>query len=316
MRGARVGGLRGMALGRRGRRTANVGGSPPAVHAPAHIHPEAMEQTIDIRPLTSRADLLACVELQRETWGQAFSELVPPAILLVSQRIGGVTAGAFDEGGRLQGFVFGMTGWEDGRPVHWSDMLAVRPERRNGGLGTRLKLYQRERLLPLGVETVYWTFDPLESKNAYVNFSRLGIVAGEYQPNLYGEDTDSPLHSGIGTDRLVAVWPIASERVRRRLDGSAPAPLAEDVADLPLVNPVSLEGGLPRCAEPILHIDAPAVRIAIPADIQAVKSADRGLARAWRMCTRAAFTTYLGRGMETRELVREDGWSAYVLERD
>lgn len=275
-----------------------------------------MEQPFVIRPLTSREDLRACVALQRETWGQAFSEVVPPAILLVSQRIGGVTAGAFDAEGRLQGFVFGMTGWEEGRPVHWSDMLAVRPEQRNRGLGARLKLHQRDCLLPLGVEKVYWTFDPLESKNAYVNFARLGIVAREYKPNLYGEDTDSPLHAGIGTDRLVAIWPIASDRVRRRLERDGAPPAAGEVAHAPLVNPVTEQDGLARCAAPRLDVDQPTIRIAIPADIQRIKAANPELARAWRACTREAFVTYLERGYEVRELVREASWSSYVLERE
>lgn len=274
-----------------------------------------MERDLEIRPLTSPADLRACVELQKQTWGQTFSELVPPAILLVSQRIGGVTAGAFDQSGRLCGFVFGMTGWEEGRPVHWSDMLAVRPEQRNQGLGTRLKLYQRERLLTIGVETVYWTFDPLESKNAYINFSRLGIVARKYEPNLYGEDTDSPLHAGIGTDRLVALWPIASDRVRRRLRGENPPPRPDEVSGAAVVNPVTEQGGLPRCAEPRLDLEGRFIRIAIPGDIQAVKAADIEQARRWRACTRVAFTAYIERGYEVRELSREGAWSAYLLER-
>ena len=71
--------------------------------------PTASRQ-ITIRDLVSLADYEACVALQRDTWGQEFSESVPTAILSVSQKIGGVTAGAFDDTGRLVGFVFGMTG--------------------------------------------------------------------------------------------------------------------------------------------------------------------------------------------------------------
>ncbi|HUH12769.1 MAG TPA: hypothetical protein VMK65_06645 [Longimicrobiales bacterium] len=268
---------------------------------------------LDIRPLTSQEDLRACVALQRETWGQDFSELVPPAILLVSQRIGGVTAGAFDAAGQLTGFVFGMTGWEHGRPIHWSDMLAVRPEARDRGVGTLLKRYQRERLLPLGVESVYWTFEPLESKNAYVNFAHLGIVAREYSPNLYGE-TDSPLHAGLGTDRLVALWPIASERVSRRLAGER-APAAVAYADAPLAIPVWVEDDLPRCGEPRLDLQAVRLRLPVPADIQMLKRRDATLALGWRASTRAAFLHYLKAGYEVCELIREGAWSSYVLER-
>ncbi|NIP80133.1 MAG: GCN5 family acetyltransferase, partial [Gemmatimonadetes bacterium] len=79
------------------------------------------------------------------------------------------------------------------------------------------KAHQRELLLDRGVETVHWTFDPLEARNAHLNLRRLGAVVREYRRNVYGPSS-SPLHAGIGTDRLVAEWPIASDRVARRLD--------------------------------------------------------------------------------------------------
>ncbi|GIS80100.1 MAG: hypothetical protein CM1200mP14_16660 [Gammaproteobacteria bacterium] len=34
--------------------------------------------------------------------------------------------------------------------MHWSDMLAVTEHARDSGLGTRLKVYQREQVLALG----------------------------------------------------------------------------------------------------------------------------------------------------------------------
>lgn len=49
------------------------------------------------------------------------SERVAVAILKVSQRLGGVAAGAYDVEGGLAEFVFGMTGVQDGEIVHWSE---------------------------------------------------------------------------------------------------------------------------------------------------------------------------------------------------
>ncbi|MGI8547904.1 MAG: hypothetical protein ACR2M1_11310 [Gemmatimonadaceae bacterium] len=124
---------------------------------------------LTFRHVATLSEYEACVALQRETWGRGFTEVVPATILRVSQYVGGITAGAFDAEDRLVGFVFGITGVRDGRLVHWSDLLAVRPEVRDCGVGYRLKLFQREALLAGGISTMFWTYDPLVAKNAYFN---------------------------------------------------------------------------------------------------------------------------------------------------
>src|SRR4030095_7428233 len=114
---------------------------------------------VTFRSLASLADYEACIDLQRLTWGRDFSDVVPLSILKITQKAGGIAGGAFSPDGRLLGFVYGLTGYVDRRPFHWSHMLAVNPEARDLGLGTRLKLYQRELLLPQGIEEVQWTYD-------------------------------------------------------------------------------------------------------------------------------------------------------------
>ncbi|HEY0671753.1 MAG TPA: hypothetical protein VGD27_05780 [Longimicrobiales bacterium] len=242
---------------------------------------------MQIRDLKSPAELQACVALQRETWGADFNEIVPAAILQVVQYVGGVAAGAFDELDNMLGFVFGITGIEQTPhgvvPVHWSDMLAVRKDFRNRGIGEKLKRYQRDVLLARSVQRVYWTFDPLDSKNAYVNFVRLGVIAHEYHAEMYGQ-SNSPLHQGIGTDRLIAVWPIASKRVEQRLAG--------------VRHPVKSK-----------H----AVRIDIPLDIHELKVREPHVAREWRERTRAAFTERLQQGYVVVDFVRETTRGSYLL---
>lgn len=272
-----------------------------------------MTDGICIRPLRGQAEYEACVALQRSTWGAGFTEVVPPALLRIAQHTGGVASGAFDAEGTLVGFVFGICGAEDGRLVHWSDMLAVRPERRNLHLGERLKRHQRELVLARGITRMYWTFEPLESKNAYFNFARLGAVSSEYLRDLYGE-TDSDLHRGIGTDRLIALWALDSDRVARRLEGRDAPMSGAELAGIPVVNPVEA-GARIRCRAPDLEMDAARVAIAIPGDIQSLKAADPGLAAAWRSHTRAAFEAYFGRGYVAVELARSGEWSAYIVER-
>lgn len=273
---------------------------------------------LEIRPMETDEERRACVALQEETWGADFSERVPLAILAVAQRLGGVASGAFDASGRLVGFVFGLTGLEAGRPVHWSDMLAVRPEFRDSGLGRALKLHQRELLLARGVKRMYWTFDPLESRNGRLNLSRLGGVVWEYVEDMYGR-SDSPLHAGIGTDRLVVVWEMDSPRVARRLAGVERPPTLDELREVPDAFPLRMEGEFPVPGEaepPDPEEEVPGgVLVPIPRNIQALKSRSLELAVAWRTATRAVLRPLLATGRwEVTELIPGEAVSRYLLE--
>ena len=269
-----------------------------------------------IRSLRTLAELRACVLLQEEVWGRGFSEVAPVSLMKASQRLGGLVGGAVDESGQVVGFVFGLTGIEDGRPVHWSHMLAVRRDLRGTGLGRLLKAWQRDRCLEIDVRRMYWTFDPLVSQNAWLNLGRLGVVVREYVESMYGV-SDSPLHEGLGTDRFVALWLLDDDRVVNRLEGrGAPPPAWGDVCDLARAFPVVQEGGevRPGKVRPSEWAPGDAVLVPIPADIHGMKARDSGVAAAWRATTREALASRLSRGWEVRDLVRStEVLSHYVL---
>jgi chorismate synthase len=260
---------------------------------------------VTFRPLAALPDYEACIELQRLTWGRDFSDVVPSSILKVTQKAGGIAAGAFAADGRLLGFVYGLTGWMDGRPFHWSHMLAVDPEARDLGLGTRLKRYQRELLLAAGVQEVRWTFDPLEARNANLNLNHLGAEVAEYVEDMYEGEMGSDLAKGIGTDRFIVCWRLAGERVKRALAGSPPGE-ADRFRAAAVVNPAAQERDLPEVR---------LVRIEVPENIQAVKAERPEQALAWRLSTRRAFESYLGRGYKIEAFFRDQGRCFYCLEK-
>lgn len=239
---------------------------------------------VTIRDLRSLDDYADCVVLQDETWGAGFSERVPTAILRVSQLIGGVAAGAFDESGRMVGFVFGLTGLRDGELVHWSDMLAVREELRGQGIGEQLKHFQRDKVSALGVRSMLWTFDPLQAGNAHFNLNHLGAMPVEYVPDMYGSNTGSTLHGPLPTDRFIVRWQLDSPFVRK-------AKVTEDV--LPLANPVD-DAAQPMAAS--LPRDLPRVRVQIPADFSAISSAGTASAMQWRLVVREVVMSLLEKG--------------------
>lgn len=242
---------------------------------------------VAIRPLATRDDYVACLDLQERTWGPGFREVVSPALLMVAQKISGVVAGAFDAEGRMLGFVFGITGVTSGQLCHWSHMLAVHPQHRDRGIGARLKAYQKRALLRVGVHRMFWTFDPLVARNAHINLHRLGARVREYVADFYGTKIKSSLDRGIGTDRFVVEWELS--------DGPPePAAPVRDRGAIPVVEAADdSERPQPVSRPCVAH---PAVTVAIPRDIQSLKTADLDLARAWRTATRDAFTYYFERG--------------------
>jgi predicted GNAT superfamily acetyltransferase len=251
---------------------------------------------IHIREIAEPAEMRAVEELQKEVWGIPDLDVVPLTQLVAAKEAGGVLIGAFD-GNTLVGFVYGFPSFERGRLAHHSHMLAVKPAYRNFDLGRRLKLAQRDHVKAQGIELISWTFDPLQSLNAYFNFNKLGVIADRYLPNFYGEDAASFLHQ-TGTDRLWVSWFISREHV----------PVSFDVG------PTLLRVGAdeaPERGNPINDQDH--VAIEIPSNIDGLS---REIALKWRAETRWAFTEALKAGYFVESFVRAERAGKYVLTKE
>ena len=182
---------------------------------------QVKSDSIVIRNCHELEELRTAVALQKEVWNFTDAELVPLRLFVVAEKVGGQVIGAFD-GAEMVGFALSVPGMRAGHPYLHSHMLAVRQSYRNGGLGRRIKLFQREEAMGRGFELIEWTFDPLEIKNAYLNIEKLGAIARRYTINQYGITT-SPLQGGLPTDRLIAEWWLKSKRVEQFLStGSLP----------------------------------------------------------------------------------------------
>ncbi|MCA2963832.1 MAG: acetyltransferase [Acidobacteriaceae bacterium] len=166
---------------------------------------------IEIRELVELPDLVTAVNLQREIWGFSDLDLLPVRLFVVATKIGGQVLGAFD-GDRMVGFSIAIPGAKSGgRAFLHSQMMGVVDGYRNAGVGRLLKFRQRELALAAGINLIEWTFDPLETKNAYFNIERLGAVVSRYVLNQYG-NTSSKLHAGLPTDRCIAEWFLDKEK--------------------------------------------------------------------------------------------------------
>ena len=249
-----------------------MSGTAPVGSAPANA--------IEIRHCDSLAEFDQCVQLERTIWGEQIT--VPAAIFVVAQHTGGQILGAFD-GGQLVAFTLALVGNRAGKPFLHSHMTGVRSAYQNQRLGRRLKLFQRDEALKNGINLVEWTFDPLEARNAHFNLARLGAVSRRFVPNCYGI-TESELHAGLPTDRLIAEWWLESPRVQAAVDGPKESPVTDYRA------------------------------ICMPASIPEIKTTDRATAERIQTALRQEFQHLFRDGYVATDVRRRAGTLEYILQ--
>jgi predicted GNAT superfamily acetyltransferase len=237
----------------------------------------------------------AVEDIQRTVWPGSETEIVPAHMLITAVHNGGLVLGAFNDE-KMIGFVFGFPGLEttpDGpRPKHCSHMMGIHPEYRDAGIGFALKRAQWQMVRHQGLDHITWTYDPLLSRNAYLNIAKLGAVCSTYRRSEYGDLRDG-LNSGLPSDRFQVDWWINTQRVQRRL-GKRPRPTLKlaHVARSGLHPLYTLQYGtndLPRPPDHLPPIEDRLLLAEIPADFLALKSFDFTLARDWRFFTREFF---------------------------
>jgi predicted GNAT superfamily acetyltransferase len=266
------------------------------------------KREIDIREMRTLEDFQSCVNLQKLIWGfDDPYDIVPLPLLIVSDRIDGIVMGAY-RNNEMIGFVYSLPGIHKGQKVQWSHMLAVLPEYQNADIGYQLKLEQYRISQEKGYETIEWTYDPLQSRNAHFNLKKLGCIAVEYEINIYGE-TSSPLHMGTPTDRLIAHWQIP--------------PLKKSLPHWNgIPEPPDLISRTKRVNEELLlieHIQLDAIGeylfLEIPVSIQKVTAHSKDAALDWRFKTRECFLQYLANGYVVYSFLLQDNRSFYILKK-
>lgn len=279
----------------------------------------------------SQPDEMAEVEdLQRLIWPDSEVDVVPLHLLVTIAQNGGLVMGAYD-GGRLIGFVFGFPGLIEelsgDKYKHCSHQLGIHPDYRNKGVGFALKRAQWQMVRRQGIDLITWTYDPLESRNARLNITKLGAVCRVYKRQVYGDMRDG-LNQGLASDRFQVEWWLNSPRVRKRL-GKKPRRQLDLAhyfqAGAGVLNPTDLDPrGFPvPKAEHWTNFETqsqesdPAIILAeIPADFQMIKSAAFELARLWRLHTRELFENLFHLGYLVTDFIFLPGThprSFYVL---
>ncbi|WP_338753669.1 GNAT family N-acetyltransferase [Bacillus sp. FJAT-52991] len=246
-----------------------------------------------IRPFQDQTDFEQMQVLEQKVWGIEPTPI--PQTLTVHQH-GGLLIGAFAEE-TLIGFSYGFTGFSNGHTYLCSHMLAIDPEYQKTGIGKALKDAQKQEAIKLGYDLLTWTFDPLESVNAYLNLTKLKAICDTYKVNCYGEMKDG-LNKGLPTDRLKVDWWIQSSYVNG--DQTFTDEQAIIFADYEIT-----PAGFPKIS--LIHSEYASnknsVLVPVTKNFQEIKTKDRDLAMDWRMKMREIFTQLFAEGYAVVKLL-------------
>lgn len=255
------------------------------------------------RPLETYEELLEAARLQGEAWtAESWTSAVQ---LKAAVMHGGSVIAAFD-GERPVGFCYGFAAFDGRRRYLHSHMMVVHSAYRDRGIGMRLKAEQRRWALEFGYDTITWTYDPFQLRNAHLNLHKLGGTAGDYFRSVYGTDA-----SGDPSDRFLIRWELDSPRVRRALDGQSPVE-ARWASYAALLGP----GGEALGAAAADMEDAPGFLLAVPKRAAELKAERPEFAIRWKLALRERCEEAFRRGWRVVGMLQGDERAAYyVLER-
>jgi chorismate synthase len=214
---------------------------------------------------------------------------IPVPLLRAIQDNGGLVLGAFADI-YLAGFAVSVIGWDGATLYHYSHLTEVRPEYQNHHLGFQLKAFQRDEVLKLGLSEIRWVFDPLQSRVAWLHVRRLGAKPDRYFSHYYGQLADAP-NRGLETDRMRAVWSIASPEVEARM--AARRPSSDDdrrrwEASSAIVETEPGESGI-RVPTAVAEPTGESAHLEVPFDLALVREHEPKALRRWRHAVRDAF---------------------------
>jgi len=238
------------------------------------------------RKLEKPEEFRQVVEVYRAIWGEGE---IPTTLQRALQDNGGLVLGAFADI-HLAGFAISLLGWDGVTLYQYSHTTAVRPEYQNHHLGFRLKAFQRDEVLKLGLAEIRWVFDPLLSRNARLNVRLLGATPDRYHIHYYGQMPEA-LNEGLESDRLRVRWELTSSRVEERLAGKFPTP-DEDFdrwkGSTAIVETEVGEKGL-RTPSAVTEPGGSPAHLEIPFDLAAVREHEPSALRTWRHAVRDGF---------------------------
>lgn len=259
---------------------------------------------IEISTLTTMEELYEVQKVEAAVWNM---DPIPVHQTFTALQNGGILLGAFD-GKKMVGFLYSFPGFEYGSVHLCSHMLGILPAYQTDGLGVKMKMKQAKIAKELGYPLITWTFDPLESRNAYLNLHKLGATGAIYAPDHYGSMNDG-LNQGLPSDRIQIKWYLHETKPKRHVQFDKHKLLLDvESNSIPVLTDFLKSADLGA---------SDAFFVSIPMHFQAIKQHDFELAKLWRSKSRHAFQTLFKEGFQATDLLRDEyrSLSYYVFTR-
>ena len=261
-----------------------------------------MLESVTVKELTTIEQIEEARELEHEIWAVGS---IPIHQTIGTIRNGGIVLGAYlnDE---LIGFNYSCPGFKEEKVYLYSHMLGVKRNYREQGVGELMKIFLKDIASERGFRNCRWTFDPLESRSGFLNFSKLRGYSDTYIPNCYGEMED-PFNRSLPTDRLYVEWQLVDNdylrwdsKVEELIEEAKPVvKWSLNTAGLPVLDEEKRFQG-----DEALFNDA--YTMPIPTNFQKIKVENPALAEEWRFKTRHILQSMFEQGYKIIHLSKEN----------
>lgn len=262
---------------------------------------------IEVRRLSDLGSIQDAAELFRSIWGPEDRDLIGVSTLRALSHSDNYVFGAYLSN-EMVGAITGFVGWHDESLQLHSHILGVSPSVQGRNVGFALKEHQRAWALDKQIGTVTWTYDPLVSRNAYFNLTKLGATVTAYYPSFYGQMNDG-INGKDESDRVLIEWDLASPRAASAAVGQLVPPDLQSLQEAGAQ--VALEVG-PDDMPLERSVSGDRILVGVPRDIVELRRTDAQVARRWRFASREVLEGALNDGYVIGAMTRA---GYYVLER-